>query len=88
MELQVLATRDTLSDRDEFESQMKGFIREEYGHILGDRAAILDGPRGLELFMAKYWGGASDEIIDEEIDEEMEAELDAEMAYGTARKAA
>jgi hypothetical protein len=84
MELQVLATRDALSERDEFESQMKGFIREEYGHILGDRAAILDGPRGLELFMAKYWGGLSDR----EIDEEMEAGPGAGTADGSKWKAA
>ncbi len=81
MELQVLATRESLSDRDEFESQMKGFIREEYGHILGDRAVILDGPRGLEIFMAKYWGGLSDDEIDEEM-------LDTWTAEGPESKAA
>ncbi len=80
MELQVLAKRGALSGREEFDSQMKGFIREEYGHILGDGAAILDGPRGLALFMAKYWGGASDE--------EIEAELHAGAADGRGRRAA
>ena len=67
-DLHVFATSDMLDpldEREEFASQMRCFIREEYGHILGGHVSILDGPRGLERFMAKYWAGFSDEEIDE-----------------------
>ena len=69
MELHVFATNEALDEREEFDLQMKCFIREEYGHVLGEHAAILDGPRGLERFMAKYWAGLSDEEIDSELSE-------------------
>ena len=89
MELHVFARNQEFDEREEFDSQMKCFIREEYGHILGGHAlrraedapvvslsngghaAVLEGARGLERFMAKYWGGLSDDEIDEDADTEM-----------------
>ncbi len=87
MELHVFATNEALDEREEFDLQMKCFIREEYGHILGEHAAILDGPRGLERFMAKYWAGLSDEEIDSEpsgLDNELHAGLGA--GFGAERQ--
>ena len=95
MELHVFATNEALDEREEFDLQMKCFIREEYGHILGEHAAILDGPRGLERFMAKYWAGLSDGEIDSELSEfgdelydGLGAESDAERQDELVRKAA
>ena len=62
---------DAMDEREEFASQMRCFVREEYGHILGEQGTVLEGPRGLERFMAKYWAGLSDEEIDEDADTEM-----------------
>ena len=88
MEVHVFATNEALDEREEFDLQMKCFIREEYGHVLGEHAAILDGPRGLERFMAKYWAGLSDEEIDSEFDDELGAGFDAERQGEPMRKAA
>lgn len=92
MEMHVFATNEALDEREEFDLQMKCFIREEYGHVLGEHAAILDGPRGLERFMAKYWAGLSDGEIDSEpyheFDSEPGAAFDAGRQDAPLRKAA